>query len=280
MATGFKELVLLPALMEPGPMDVGLTRSEAKAVIAAVFDSIKDALLRHEQVELPIGTFTVEQNPEERRAWKFGKVTTLYAHRYQVKFLPSAELNLATAAAPTSPPGPKRKKEIVKSELTISTELIVDFIRKNVLGGNVTLFFNELRAGLHHARSVQTRSATVPRNPSAGRDAHHRGMCARENAGRSLGSPLRLSRMVRPMDSTRHTTSSLATGYARGQENLGGAAIGLRRSGLFFLQLASVPQSTPACGGCRPREASQAQSAFTGTNPMQCCQPCWRSTML
>ncbi len=62
MATGFKELVLVPALMEPDE-DVGLTVREARAVIAAVFDSIKDALRRHEQVELPIGTFTVEQNP-------------------------------------------------------------------------------------------------------------------------------------------------------------------------------------------------------------------------
>ncbi len=129
MATGFKELVLLPALMEPGPTDVGLTRSEAKAVIAAVFDSIRNALLRHEQVELPIGTFTVLENPKERRAWKFGQVTVLYAHCYKVEFLPSTELNLAAAAAPPSPPRPKRMKEIVKSELTISAELIVKFVR-------------------------------------------------------------------------------------------------------------------------------------------------------
>ena len=145
MATGFKELVLVPALMEPGPMDVGLTRNEAKAVIAAVFDSIEDALLRHEQVELPIGTFTVEQNPAERRAWKFGKVTTVHAHRYKVKFLPSAELNLAAAAAPPSPPRPKRKKEIIKSDLTISAELIVKFVRANVYDRN--LFFAELQNG-------------------------------------------------------------------------------------------------------------------------------------
>jgi nucleoid DNA-binding protein len=144
MATGFKELVLIPALMEPGPMDVGLTRSEANAVIIAVFGSIKDALLRHESVELPIGTFTVVQNPEKRRAWKFGQVTVLYAHRYQVKFLPSAKLNLAAVAAPPSPPRPKRKKEILKSELTISAELIVEFVRKNVQEGNWTLFFKEL----------------------------------------------------------------------------------------------------------------------------------------
>jgi nucleoid DNA-binding protein len=145
MATGFKELVLIPALMEPGPMDVGLTRSEAKAVIIAIYCSIKDALLRHEQVELPIGTFTVSESPKERRAWRFGKVTTLYAHRYKVEFLPSTELNLVAAAAPPSPPDPKRrkrKKEIIKSELTISSELIVEFTLKNVQ--DVSLFFKEL----------------------------------------------------------------------------------------------------------------------------------------
>jgi hypothetical protein len=87
-------------------------------------------------MELPIGTVTVLQNPDERRSWRFRKVTILYAHRYKVKFLPSAELNLAAAAAPPSPPLPTRKKEIVKSELTISTELIVKFIRKHVEPGN------------------------------------------------------------------------------------------------------------------------------------------------
>jgi nucleoid DNA-binding protein len=70
-------------------------QKQARAVIAAVFDSIKDALGRHERVELPIGTFTVLQNPDERRSWRFRKVTVLYAHRYKVEFLPSAKLNLA-----------------------------------------------------------------------------------------------------------------------------------------------------------------------------------------
>jgi nucleoid DNA-binding protein len=140
MATGFKELVLVPALMKQE-----LTVREARDVIDAVFGSINDALGRHERVELPIGTFTVLQNPDERRSWRFGKVTVLYAHRYKVRFLPSAELNLAAAAAPPSPSRPKRKKEIVKSELTISAELISDFIRANVYDRN--LFFAELQNG-------------------------------------------------------------------------------------------------------------------------------------
>lgn len=46
--------------------------------------------------------------------------------KYRVRFLPSAELQLAAAAAPPSPPPPKRKKKLSESEL--SAELIVNFI--------------------------------------------------------------------------------------------------------------------------------------------------------
>jgi nucleoid DNA-binding protein len=143
MATGFKELVLLPALRKQGLMEKRLTRDEAKAVIIAVFGSIKDALLRHESVELPIGTFTMVQNPK-RAGWKFGQVVIF--PKYRIKFLPSAALKLAAAAAPPSPPSPKRKKKpVIKTELTISTELISGFIRANVYDRN--LFFNELQNG-------------------------------------------------------------------------------------------------------------------------------------
>jgi nucleoid DNA-binding protein len=147
MATGFRELVLVPALMEPGHTDVGPTADEARAVIKAILGSITDALLRHEQVELPIGTFTVVQNPEQRRAWKFGQITTFYSHRYRVEFLPSDDLDRAAAAAPPSPPDSSRKRKkkiVIKSDLTISTELIIEFIRKNVEAGNWTLFFREV----------------------------------------------------------------------------------------------------------------------------------------
>ncbi|MGB8845603.1 MAG: hypothetical protein WCC73_07965, partial [Terracidiphilus sp.] len=140
MATGFKELVLIPALRKQG-----LSVLKARAVIDVVLDSIKDALGRHECVELPIGTFAVLRNPQER-GWRFGEVTIM--RRYRVAFLPSADLNLAAAAAPPSPPPPKRparKKKLVKSELTIAAELIVDFIRNNVPPGMWRLFFNELR---------------------------------------------------------------------------------------------------------------------------------------
>ncbi len=126
-AKGFKELVLIPALTEQE-----LTVREARAAIDAVFASIKEALLRHERVDLPIGNFTVVENPKER-GWRFGTVVIL--DKYRVDFLPSDELELAAAAAPPSPSPPKRKrrrKKRVGSELTIAAELIVDFIRENV----------------------------------------------------------------------------------------------------------------------------------------------------
>jgi nucleoid DNA-binding protein len=138
-AKGFKELVLIPALSKHG-----LSVREARAIIDAVFGSIKDALGRHECVELPIGTFTVVENPKER-SWRFGKVVIF--DKYRIDFRPSTELNFAAAAAPPSPPPPKRKKRKKKrvgSELAISTELIVDFIRENVEADSWHGFFDEL----------------------------------------------------------------------------------------------------------------------------------------
>jgi nucleoid DNA-binding protein len=139
-AKGFKELVSIPALGKQG-----LSVREARAVIDAVFGSIKDALGRHECVELPIGKFTVVENSKER-GWRFGKVVIF--DKYRVDFLPSAELNLAAAAPHLSPPPPKRKKRKKKrvgSELAISAELIVDFIRENVEADSWHCFFDELR---------------------------------------------------------------------------------------------------------------------------------------
>jgi nucleoid DNA-binding protein len=140
MATGFKERVLIPALRKQG-----LSVRGARAAIDAVLGSIKDALGRHECVELAVGSFTVMENPKER-GWRFG--TIVIFDKYRVAFRPSAELNLAAAAAPPSPPPPKRKRRkkkiVIKSELTISAELIVEFIRKNVQGGNWSLFFKYL----------------------------------------------------------------------------------------------------------------------------------------
>jgi nucleoid DNA-binding protein len=141
-AKGIRERVLNPALRKQG-----LSVRKARSVINTVFDSIKDALARHERVELPIGTFTVLRHPKER-GWRFGKVIDI--PKCRIKFQPSDELKLAAVAAPPSPSGPKRKKrekKPVKSELTISTVLIVEFIRKNVPQGSWRLFFNKLSAG-------------------------------------------------------------------------------------------------------------------------------------
>lgn len=147
-AKGIRERILVPALTEQG-----LNVRKSRAVIDAVVDSIKDALFRHECVELPIGSFTVNQNPEKRRSWRFGKVTVLYARRHRVDFLASAELELAVATAPPSPPPKKRKSRkkskesketLVKSELAISTEIIVGFVGRNVYDWKN--FFKELHA--------------------------------------------------------------------------------------------------------------------------------------
>jgi nucleoid DNA-binding protein len=155
-AKGIQECVLIPALRKQG-----LSVREARAAIDAVLGSIKDALGRHERVELPVGSFTAVRNPKER-GWRFGKVTIM--RRYRVAFLPSDELNLAAAAAPPSLPSPKRKKRKKKrvgSELTISAELIVEFIRENVEPGMWRLFFNELRAG-SSTQAVFTRARPKP----------------------------------------------------------------------------------------------------------------------
>jgi nucleoid DNA-binding protein len=128
-AKGIRERVLNPALRKQG-----LSVRKARLAINAVFDSIRDALARHERVELPIGTFAVLPN-SKKRGYRFGKVIDI--PKYRVKFLPSDELKLAAAAAPL------RKKKLGKSE--IAAELIVDFIRKNVHPGNWNRFFYELR---------------------------------------------------------------------------------------------------------------------------------------
>ena len=73
-ALQFQECVLIPALRS----------------IDAVFGSIKDALLRHEHVELPTGTFAVLRNPQEQ-ARRFGTVIVL--RKCRVDFMTIDELN-------------------------------------------------------------------------------------------------------------------------------------------------------------------------------------------
>src|SRR5208282_4837788 len=73
---------------------------------------------RHEQVELPIGVFSVGRNPEEQ-ASRSGK---LIERKYQVEFLPIDEPELAAVAARPSPPRPKLQKKPTKTKPTDSTE--------------------------------------------------------------------------------------------------------------------------------------------------------------
>jgi nucleoid DNA-binding protein len=179
-AKGIRERVLNPALRKQG-----LSVRKARPVITAVFDSIKDALARHERVELPIGTFTVVQN-SKKLGRRFGKVIAI--PKYRIKFQPSDEMKLAAAAAPPSPPVPKRKrrkkKEIVKTELTISTELIVEFIRKNVPPGNWRFFFNQLSAGA--SPSIHAMFARVKPKPDQRRPLSEAAQVIEECAPREM----------------------------------------------------------------------------------------------
>ena len=162
-AKGIRERVLIPALRKQG-----LSVRKARSVIKAVFGSIRDALARHERVELPIGTLSVLRHPKER-GWRFGKVIEI--PKYRIGFRPSDVLRLAAAAAPPSPPPPKRKKrekKPVQSELTISAELIVEFIRNNVAAGNWRFFFNQLSAGASpsiHAMFARVKPKPDERRP-------------------------------------------------------------------------------------------------------------------
>ncbi len=147
-AKGFKELVLIPALTEQE-----LTVREARAAIDAVFASIKEALLRHERVDLPIGNFTVVENPKEH-ARRSGEITEL--RKYRVEFaappspLPKRQKKL-TKIEPTEPTEPTKteptKSEPTKSEPTTAAQLIVEFIRENVAADSWIHFFNELSDG-------------------------------------------------------------------------------------------------------------------------------------
>jgi nucleoid DNA-binding protein len=54
----------------------GLAFREAEKIITALFESMKEALLRRESVELPFGTLRVGRNVQ-RRLWRFGKIIRL-----------------------------------------------------------------------------------------------------------------------------------------------------------------------------------------------------------
>ncbi len=82
MATGFKEKLIRNLRAQ-----AGLSHRDSAPLIDVIFDSIKFALQRHEEVSIEgFGTFKAVRNPDPRRAWKFGQVTTIHAQPYKVVF--------------------------------------------------------------------------------------------------------------------------------------------------------------------------------------------------
>jgi nucleoid DNA-binding protein len=71
---GFRHQLVLALVAE------GLSFRDAEKVITALFESMKEALLRQESVELPFGTLLVVRN-EQRRLWRFGKVIRLRQYK-------------------------------------------------------------------------------------------------------------------------------------------------------------------------------------------------------
>lgn len=67
----------------------GFSWEEAHSFVNLVFDSIKEALTRHEVVDLPFGRFSVvKQSRSPERCWRLGRVRVIYRKRYRVVFTP------------------------------------------------------------------------------------------------------------------------------------------------------------------------------------------------
>jgi nucleoid DNA-binding protein len=64
-----------------------LTFRQARQVVDAIWESIKEALQRGEEVETPLGRFWVKKERHARQTrWRFGKVQVLYRRRKTVEF--------------------------------------------------------------------------------------------------------------------------------------------------------------------------------------------------
>ena len=67
----------------------GFTEVKARKAVNLVFDEIKAALVRREEVDLPIGTFRLEKHDVRPfRSWRFGQPQVVYKRRYRVVFEP------------------------------------------------------------------------------------------------------------------------------------------------------------------------------------------------
>ena len=67
----------------------GCSYRAARKIVNLIFDEIKAALKRHEDVDLPFGTFrVVERGQRPHRRWRFGQPQSVFKLRYRVAFLP------------------------------------------------------------------------------------------------------------------------------------------------------------------------------------------------
>ena len=71
---------------------LGLTFDKAREVVDAIWESIKDALKRGEDVETPLGRFQVVERPEPRMRLRLGKIQQLYRRRKKVVFTAAKEV--------------------------------------------------------------------------------------------------------------------------------------------------------------------------------------------
>ena len=71
---------------------VGLTFDQARQVVDAIWESIKEALQRGEDVETSLGRFHVVERPEPRTRWRLGKMQRLYRQRKKVVFTAAGEV--------------------------------------------------------------------------------------------------------------------------------------------------------------------------------------------
>ena len=71
---------------------LGLTFDKAREVVDAIWESIKDALKRGEEVETPLGGFQVVERLAPRMRWRLGKVQHLYRQRKKVVFTATEEI--------------------------------------------------------------------------------------------------------------------------------------------------------------------------------------------
>ena len=71
---------------------LGLTFDKAREVVDAIWESIKDALKRGEDVETPLGGFQVVERPAPRVRLRLGKIQHLYRQRKKVVFTATEEI--------------------------------------------------------------------------------------------------------------------------------------------------------------------------------------------